>query len=136
VPFGQNGTGVCEVDVDGSGFRRVVNPASNPFGGSGEFLAHHADYMPSGGIVFEADWDSEQVWVIPDGASFPVRVLADQSNDNSPCALPGGYIASLWLGRPEGSGIHELKIMAPDGSEFDVLTPDIDITDVGMSCHE
>ncbi len=136
VPFSQNGTGICEVGIDAGGFRRVVDPDANPFGESGDFLAHHADYMPDGGIVFEADWDGEQVWIIPSGALSPVRVIASQSNDNSPCSLPGGFIASLWLERPGGSSVHELKIMAPDGSEFAVITPDVDITDIGMSCHQ
>jgi len=137
VQYGQNGTGVCEVGADGTGFQRIVAPQDNPLGsGSTDAIAHHADYMPDGGILFEADWDSEQVWMIPGGAESPIRAIPEHSNDNSPCSLPGGFAASLWLGRPEGSGVHELKVMAPDGSEFVVLTPDIDIADIGMSCHE
>lgn len=136
VPFSQNGTGICETRTDAGGSRQLVDSNANPLGESGDFLAHHADYLPDGGIVFEADWDSEQIWIMPSGATSPIRVRPDQSNDNTPCVLPGGYVASLWLGRPEGSGVHELKVMAPDGSEFAVLTPDLDITDVGISCHD
>ncbi len=137
VPYGQAGTGVCEVGTDGSGFRQVVDPASSPLGGgSSQNQARHADYTPDGGIIFEADWASEQLWWLAPGTTSAVRVISGQSNDNSPCALPGGYVASLWLGRSGGNGDHELKITAPDGSEFFVLTPNIDIADIGMSCHE
>ena len=137
VPYGQEGTGVCESNTDGTGFRQVVNPGNSPLGnGSSDNQARHADYTPDGGIVFEADWDSEQLWWLAPGSTSAVRIIPNQSNDNSPCALPGGYIASLWLGRPDGNGDHELKVTAPDGSEFSVLTPGVDIADIGMSCHE
>ena len=136
VPYGQEGTGVCEVGTDGTGFRQVINPANSPLGnGSNGNEARHADYTPDGGIVFEADWDSEQIWWQAPGGNSAVRIISSQSNDNSPCALPGGYIASLWLGREEGNGEHELKVTAPDGSEFAVITPNVDISDIGMSCH-
>jgi hypothetical protein len=134
---GQAGTGVCEVGTDGTGFHRIIDPAANPLGGSGTFAARHADYDVNGGIVFEADWESEQLWVLRAGNSTPERVIPEHSNDNSPCALPGGSVASLWLSR-EGNdaGVHELKITGADGSSFFVLTPGVDISDVGMSCHE
>lgn len=134
VPYGQEGTGVCEVGTDGSGLKRLVAPTAN--GGSSQSIAHHGDYMPGGNIVFEADWKSEQIYMLPTGGGSPVRIMASQSNDNSPCSLPGGYIASLWLGRPGGNSVHELKIMAPDGSSFSILTPDIDVSDTGISCHD
>lgn len=137
VPYGQAGTGVCEVNADGTGFRQVIDPANSPLGGgSSENQARHADYTPDGGIVFEADWASEQLWWLGPEAKTAVRIIPSQSNDNSPCALPGGFIASLWLGRAGGEGFHELKVTAPDGSEFAVITPDVDIADIGMSCHE
>lgn len=137
VPYGQAGTGICEVKTDGSGFRQVINPANSPVGGgSSENQARSADYTPDGGIIFEADWASEQLWWLSPNSDAPVRIIRSQSNDNSPCALPQGYIASLWLGRPGGDGEHELKITAPNGSEFAVLTPGVDVADIGLSCHE
>lgn len=136
VPYGQAGTGVCESNTDGTAFRQVIDPANAPLGnGSSDNQARHADYTSDGGIVFEADWNSEQLWWLAAGATSAVRIIATHSNDNSPCALPGGYIASLWLGRSGGNGDHELKVTAPDGSEFAVVTPGIDIADIGMSCH-
>jgi len=65
-----------------------------------------------------------------------VRILPDHSHYDSPCGLPGGHVASLWLERPWSRGLHELEIAAPDGIEFSVLTPDVDVLDVGMSCHQ
>ncbi len=136
VPYGQAGTGVCEASTDGTDFRQVIDPANSPLGnGSSENQARHADYTPDGGIVFEADWASEQLWWQAPGSTSALRIIPSQSNDNSPCALPGGYIASLWLGRAAGNGEHELKVTAPDGSEFAVITPNVDVADIGMSCH-
>lgn len=134
TPYGQEGTGICEVGTDGTGFERLVDPAQQ--GGTETSVVRHADYTPEGGIVFEADWmGGEQIYVQSPGETAAV-VFAEHSNDNSPCSLPGGYVASLWLERPGGRGLHELKIMAADGSEFSVLTPDVDVIDIGMSCHE
>lgn len=134
TPYGQEGTGICEVGIEGEGFERLIDPAQQ--GGTENSVIRHADYTPEGGIVFEADWmGGEQIYLQSPGGTAAV-VFDEHSNDNSPCSLPGGYVASLWLERPGGRGLHELKIMAADGSEFSVLTPDVDVIDVGMSCHE
>lgn len=134
TPYGQEGTGICEVGIDGAGLAQLVQPAQQ--GGTEDSVVRHADYTPAGGIVFEADWmGGEQIYLQAPGGTAAV-IETDHSNDNSPCSLPGGYVASLWLERPGSRGLHELKIMAPDGSEFSVLTPDVDVLDVGMSCHE
>ena len=71
---------------------------------------------------------------LPPGASQPVRVTDAFGNHNSPCVLPDGRIVSLWLDRPVGTGVHELKVMAPDGSNFVVLLPDVDVLDAGIGC--
>ena len=54
--------------------------------------------------------------------------------DSSPCVLPDGRIVSLWLDRPEGSGAHEMKVMAADGRIFFMLLPDVDVLDGGIGC--
>jgi len=136
VPFSQEGTDICVVASDGTGFAKLVESDDNPTGSSGSFLAHHGDFLADGTIVFEANWDAEQVWLLrPDGGQ-PARVDSQFSNDNSPCALPGGYLASLWLQRPGNQDAHEIKVMAPDGSEASVILPDVDVLDLGMSCHQ
>jgi len=39
-------------------------------------------------------------------------------NDNSPGLLPNGNIVSLWLGRSEGRGIQELKVISTGRSSY------------------
>lgn len=127
-------TSICEVGTDGTGFRRVLHPSDSPpgFPDSGEL--HSPDFAPDGSIIFEASWEGEQIWKLPPGTSIPLRITDEFHNDNSPCVLPDGSIASLWLDRPGASGGHELKIMAPDGSSHTMLIKDIDLFDIGLGC--
>lgn len=136
-PYAQENNGVCEVGIDGAGFRQIVDPDNNPLGGGSDFSARHGDFAPDGSFVFEADWDAEQIWRQDSLTSTPGRVFTAHSNDNSPCVLPNNNVASLWLGRPGNpAGLHELKITNADGSDFVVVTPNVDVADIGMSCHE
>ena len=52
-------------------------------------------------------------------------------NDNAPCVLPDGRIASLWLNRPGSESQHELKVMTPDGSSYAMLVTGVDIEQLG-----
>jgi len=60
------------------------------------------------------------------------------TNDNSPNVLPNGNIVSLWLGSPGGNGLHEIKVMTPDGSRYYMLTssssPFPEVDDIGLGC--
>jgi hypothetical protein len=133
--YGQEGTSICEVDTAGRGFRVVITPGQGP-GGSSQNALHHPDYAPDGSIVLEADWEGEQIWRLPAGATEPVRVSSDFNNDNSPCVLPDGHIVSLWLDRPDASGYHEMKIMGPDGSGYFMALTGLDVFDAGIGCGE
>jgi hypothetical protein len=73
---------------------------------------------------------------LPVGATPPVKVAPAFTNDNSPCVLPDGSIASLWLNRPGGTGVHELKVMKPDGSSFFMLVINQDVADIGLGCGD
>jgi hypothetical protein len=53
------------------------------------------------------------------------------NNDNAPCVLSDGRIVSLWLDRPGGPGLHELKIMNADGSGEQMLVQDADVVEIG-----
>ena len=132
---GQEGTAVCEVHTDGSNFRTVIGPTDGT-GGTATNALRHADYAPDGSIVFEADWYGEQIWQLAAGSSTPTRVTDAFNNDNTPCVLPDGRIVSLWLDRPGGSGDHEIKLMASDGSAYDMLLTDLDVFDLGLGCGE
>lgn len=126
---------ICEVGLDGTGFRVVATPDDAPAGVTTPGLGlHHPDYAPDGSIVYEGDWGGETLYRLAPGSSTPVAVNTQYNNDNSPCVLPNGAIASLWLDRPGGQGVHELKIMDADGANGVVLLPDVDVFDLGLGC--
>jgi hypothetical protein len=127
------GSCVCEVGTDGEGFREVACPDDAPPGTTAGQSVHQADYAPDGSIVFEADWMGERVWRVPAGGG-DAEPIGEFNNDNSPCVLPDGRIASLWLNRPGGGGAHELKAMSADGAEFEMLVQDLDLDDTGLGC--
>lgn len=130
-PYGAEGTAICEVGTDGGDFRIVVEPEDSPPGFPNSGALHHPDYEPDGGVVFEADWDGEQIWRLPPGQAVPELISPDFDNDNSPCVLPDGRVVSLWLGR---AGVHEIKVMRPDGSSYFLLLPERDVEDIGIGC--
>lgn len=134
-PYGAEGTALCEVGTDGTGFRVVLTPADSPPGFPTTGALHHPDYAPDGSIVFEADWAGEQIWRLPVGAVISVRVASQFGNDNSPCVLPDGRIVSLWLNRPGNpEGFHEIKVMASDGASYIMVLTNVDVADVGIGC--
>ena len=131
---GQQGTAVCEVGTDGTGFRTVIGPEDGP-GGTATNALHHPDYAPDGSIVFEADWYGEQIWRISPGGTA-IRITDAFNNDNSPCVLPDGRIVSLWLDRAGGNGDHEIKVMAADGGASFMALTGLDVFDLGLGCGE
>jgi len=125
------GGSLCEVGVDGDALAVVLSPADAPAIIVDAGPLHHAGYAGDD-VVFEADWDGERVWRW--GPAGFVQVGAGD-NDNSPCALADGRIASLYLGRPGNTtGRHELKLMAADGRELAMLVIGQDIVDDGLGC--
>ncbi len=127
---------ICEVGVNGSGFRVILTTADSPSGLPKKGDLHHPDYAPDGSIVFESDWDGEFIWRLSPGATTPVKVNPSLTNDNTPCVLSDGRIVSLWLHRPGGQGYHELTVMDADGSNYHVILKDIDVLDVGIHCGD
>ena len=129
-PYGGDGTSVCEASLTGSPNAHVV--VEPDLGGSGGRL-HSPSYTPSGDIVAEGEWSREIItrWARSSGK---LSKFGYYGNDNTPCVLPDGRIASLWLGREGGSGAHELKIMSADGSAFFMLIKDEDLLDTEIGC--
>ncbi len=125
---------ICTANTDGSGTSIVIAHTAGP-GAVATSVTHHPDFAPDGTIVFEADWaGTEQVWRFTAPSSFAV-VAPSQTNDNSPCVLPDGRIASLWLDGPGNAGsLHELKVMSADGASYVMAVTGIDIIDTGQSC--
>jgi hypothetical protein len=133
--YAQPPTSLCEVATDGTGFVELLSPSDGPDHGPSHAL-HHPDYTPQGDVVFEADWPSETVWKLPRGTKSAVRLSGPtETDDNSPCVLPDGHVASLWLGRPGNTGnAHELKIMNANGGGSVMVLTGSDIVDIGISC--
>ena len=136
-PYAAAGTAICEVRVDGTGFRTVLAPAQAPPGLPTTGALHHAAYAPDSGVIFEGNWGVEQIWRLAAGAAPPALIAAQYTNDNSPCMLPDGRVVSLWLGRAGNpAGLHELKIMSPDGGNALMPLNGQDVTDIGIGCGE
>jgi hypothetical protein len=134
-PYGDTpGTEPCEVGTDGTGFQVLFPPSALPRATSRAFTQRPA-YAPDGSIVFEGNpGASEQIYRFVRGGD-PTLVASQFSNDNSPCVLRDGTIASLWLGRPGNTNnFHELKAMRSDGSAYTMLIVAQDLLDVGLSC--
>jgi hypothetical protein len=134
-PYGDTaGTEPCEVATDGTGFR-VLFPLTTIPGASPGAYTQRPTYAPDGTIVFEGNpGASEQIYRFTSGQR-PVLVSNAFPDDNSPCVLGNGTIASLWLGRPGNIGsYHELKLMRADGSSPVMLIIDQDLVDIGVSC--
>jgi hypothetical protein len=133
-PYGAPGTAICEVGTDGNGFRVVYRPTDRS-GGTASNALHHPGFTADGDIVFEADWNGEQVWRLARSSTMPVLLSGVKTNDNSPCVLPDGRIASLWLGRPGNpQGYHELKVMTADGSADFMVVTGVDVIDAHLTC--
>lgn len=133
-PYGGPGTAICEVGLDGTGLVVVWSPAQAPTGTAPGGALHHPSHAPDGGLVFEGGWTGEELWWLPPGAAEPVRIRSDRNNDNSPCVLPDGRVASLWLDRPEGNGLHEIELKSLDGTTAEVILPGEDVLDAAVGC--
>jgi hypothetical protein len=127
-PYAAEGTAICEAATDGSTFRVVLTPQDAPDGIAPDGAHHHPGYAPDGSIVFQSRW-TEGLWrVAGDGAPAPIGSFA---NEASPCVLPDGRIASLWMGREGSGGISELKVMTPDGASYVMLLTEMQIEGIG-----
>lgn len=121
---------LCEAATDGSSFTVRFRATDS----GRDALLFHPRYAPDGTIVFEGEWNGEQLWRLPAGSRTPT-LLNGQNNDNSPCVLPSGLIVSLWLQRPgNDAGYHEIKLTAADGSQYTMLWRGQDVFDIGTGC--
>lgn len=121
---------VCESNLDASGFRVLFAPDAQ------YRAARTPDYSPDGTIVVELDSieHGESIFRIVADTGHITPVNLEFTNDNSPCVLGDGRIASLWLNREGSSGVHELKIMEANGSGSFMLLKDIDLFDEILGC--
>jgi hypothetical protein len=132
---------VCESRLDGKGTRVRVRPSDGrkPVDGVfGDGSLHHGDYLGRGkGLVFESQWccEGESIWWLKKGTRKPKHVRGASANNVAPCGLPDGRVVSLDLTRPAGGGVHELMITSPTSRKRTfVLSPGIDVNDIGIGC--
>jgi hypothetical protein len=134
VPYSGPGTNICEIGLDGSGYRIVMSINDFPNGQPG-LQVHSGSYAPDGSIVFEGEQGAEQIYRIANGSTIPTLIAAQFSNDNTPCVLPDGRIVSFWLGNSNNpNGYHEIKVMNADGSNFFMALSGVDILDSQLGC--
>lgn len=117
---------VCEVGLDGTGFRVVARhdvPPAPLAPGENESL-WSPSYAPDGSIVFEAEWGHlRQIWRVGPSDTTPRRVYpAALAGFGQPCVLPDGRIASIT--RVDGGDPEQISIGSADGRPlFDILVP-------------
>lgn len=131
------GNDACRVSLDGSGFTRLIGPDALPDARNSYVQNPHEG---PAGLFFESSWpidgqNPETIWLLPTGESTPVPFGVRYENAVSPCALPDGRLAMLWLGGNDG-GRHELVVANADGSSEIELTPGIDVSDIGIGCGD
>ncbi|MCU7834278.1 MAG: hypothetical protein KZQ83_03410 [gamma proteobacterium symbiont of Taylorina sp.] len=116
---------VCEVKTDGSGFRILIDISTID-------SVRTPDYTPDGSVVLEIDTsDGNELLYRLNPQTLSYEPINSQfNNDNSPCVLADGSIASLWI----ENDLHELKIMKPDGSSYFKAVAGIDIDDFVLGC--
>jgi hypothetical protein len=128
-PYEGPGTAVCEVGLDGTGLHVVLAPGGAPPELAAAHTVNHSTFGPDGSLFFDADRDSTQVWRLGPGESTPTVVGDVFKNDNLPCALPDGSIASMWYGETG----NQLKVMLPPDHSF-VLPPTVEIAASEIGC--
>lgn len=131
------GNDACKVQIDGTGFTRLIGPDALPDARNSYVQNPHEG---PAGLFFESSWpidgqNPETIWMLPTGESTPVPLGARYENAVAPCALPDGRVAMLWLGGND-NGYHELVVSEADGSASFSLTPGVDVTDIGIGCGE
>jgi len=129
------GDNICSIGVDGNNLAVQIRLTDHP-GDTDWTQLRSPDFDPEGNIVFEGEDDTEMVWRQDHLSCNCELINPSYTNDNSPCVLPDGGIASLWLNRPDNpEGNHEIKLMDGDGgSSFMLVTNPVDVHDVGIGC--
>ena len=137
-PYPEDGnTDACEVRLDGSGLRVVATQFTMP-NNRNDFVQFPHDSVD--GILMQGAWpiagsQPETIWLMPSsgGPLQPVGHLLN--NAVSPCGLRDGRFGALWLTRPDAPvSNHEIVLMTRDGAIEAVLTPGIDVNDIGIGC--
>jgi hypothetical protein len=131
------GNDACSVNLDGSGWTRLIGP--DALADARNSYVQNPHEGPAG-LLFESSWpidgqNPETIWLLPTGEGTPVPFGSRYENAVSPCGLPDGRVAMLWLGGND-DGYHELVVSEADGSASFAITPGVDVDDIGIGCSE
>lgn len=135
-PYPEDGENdACVVNLDGTGWARLVGPDALP---EARYPFVQNPHEGPSGLFFEGSGTvngdaPETIWTLPTGSTTPVQFSARYANAVAPCPLADGRVAMLWLGGND-AGVHELIVAAADGQSELVLTPGIDVADIGVGC--
>ncbi len=131
------GNAACEVKIDGTGFRKVIGHDALANARNAYVQNPHQGLD---GLLFESSWpigseSPETIWLLPAAGGAPQPIAQKYPNAVSPCPLSDGRFGILWLGRPANpTGAHELAVVSRDGQTAIVLTPNVDVSDIGIGC--
>jgi hypothetical protein len=126
------GTAVCEVGVDGQGFRVVLTPADVALGDGTAVALDMPTYAPDGGIVFQVAEPSEGIWRLPAGAREAERVI---DRGLARCVLPDGRIVALTGDRPGNTaGVKEIEVLTADATAGVMALIDQDVGEEAVGC--
>lgn len=135
------GNHACRVALTGGAVEHLVGPDALP---GARFDKVQNPHDGPDGLLLEASWPvddggggkpPEIIWRLPPGGGEPQPIGAALPNSVAPCVLADGRWLALWLGGPDNpGGAHELTLVAADGSAPVVLTPGVDVADIGLGC--
>ena len=133
-PYAVVGTAICGVGLDGSGLHVVLGPSGvQPEFGGAKSVTHPA-YAPDDSLVFSAEHGDTQIWRLAHSATTPELVGSVFKDDNAPCVLPNGSIASLWYSDTSApGGGYVLKVMRAEDHTF-ALPPAGDVAPDSLGC--
>lgn len=129
---------ICEVNIDGTGYQAlIVAGSSNNFTN-----VFRPSYANNGDLNYEgifptgtATTGGERIWRLKAARTAAAAPAGDFANAVSPCSMPNGNLAVLWLGRSGGTGLHELTLINSN-DVFDSTLFGGDVDDIGISCSE
>ena len=109
------GDGICEVGIDGTGYRERLAPGT--FGP--DALIEQPREMADGGVVFQLNPapGDVQAWRLPPGSSTPEMLMGGAENGQRHCVLPDGRLVAK-----EDSN---LAVFAPGGGRLLSMTVDL-----------
>lgn len=137
-PYPEGGNNdACEVHLDGSGLRIVATQFTMP-NNRNDFVQFPHDSVD--GVLMQGAWpiagsQPETIWLLPSSGG-PLQPIGHLLNNAvSPCGLRDGRFGALWLTRPDAPmSNHEIVLMTRDGAIEAVLTPGVDVNDIGIGC--